>query len=107
VLNRCEGDLEPDAELRAGGPVHRAIGIREKPDGPPRSPRLRTEGKHGRSSATVRSPGASLPAGADEDHIQATYDKGVLEVVVSMKEADAQQAQKRIPIMLNKHIKAT
>src|SRR5689334_12043555 len=25
-----------DAGLRVGGPVHRAIGIREKPDGPPR-----------------------------------------------------------------------
>jgi HSP20 family protein len=66
------------------------------------------EGKHRsefRYGAFARS--ITLPAGADEDHIQATYDKGVLEVVVSMKDADAQQAQKRIPIMMNKHIKAT
>jgi len=64
-----------------------------------------TEGKHRsefRYGAFVRS--ITLPAGADEDHIQATYDKGVLEVVVSIKDQEAEKTHK-IPVMLNKHIK--
>jgi len=36
VLKGTRGTSQKDAGLRAGGPVHRAIGIREKPDGPPR-----------------------------------------------------------------------
>ena len=68
----------------------------------------KTEGKHRsefRYGAFARS--ITLPAGADEDHIQATYDKGVLEVVVSIKDQEAEKAEKRIPVMLNKHIKPT
>jgi HSP20 family protein len=67
-----------------------------------------TEGKHRsefRYGAFARS--VTLPAGADEDHIQATYDKGVLEVVVSIKDQEAEKAEKHIPVMLNKHIKPT
>src|SRR5215471_8073318 len=36
VVKGTRGTSKRDAELRVGGPVHRAIGIREKPDGPPR-----------------------------------------------------------------------
>lgn len=67
-----------------------------------------TEGKHlseFRYGTFTRS--LALPAGADEDHIQASYDKGVLEVVVSIRDQEAAKAQKRIPVMLNKHIKPT
>ena len=39
-----------------------------------------------------------LPVGADEEHIQASYDKGILEVVVDLKEKEAKQAEKHIPI---------
>ena len=39
-----------------------------------------------------------LPAGADEDHIQATYDKGILEVDVNMKEKEAKKVEKHIPV---------
>lgn len=46
-----------------------------------------------------------LPAGADEEHVQASYDNGVLEVVVPLK--DAGDGQRRIPVRLNKHIKPT
>ena len=49
----------------------------------------------------------TLPAGADEDHIRASYDHGVLEVAVSIKDQAAEKAQKRVPVMLNKHIKPT
>jgi HSP20 family protein len=46
-----------------------------------------------------------LPADADEKHIQASYDSGILEVVVPLKGAD--DSQRRIPVRLNKHIKLT
>jgi HSP20 family molecular chaperone IbpA len=67
-----------------------------------------TEGKHRsefRYGAFARS--IALPAGADEERIQASYDLGVLEVVVSIKDQEAGKAHKRIPVMLNKHIKPT
>ncbi len=46
-----------------------------------------------------------LPANADEAHIQASYGSGILEVDVPLKEAD--DAQRRIPIMVDPHIKPT
>lgn len=49
----------------------------------------------------------TLPGSADEDHIQASYDMGVLEVAVKIKDQEAEKAQKQIPVMLNKHIKPT
>ncbi|HEX6931967.1 MAG TPA: Hsp20/alpha crystallin family protein [Streptosporangiaceae bacterium] len=39
-----------------------------------------------------------LPAGADEGHVEATYDKGILEVDVAMKSEEARKAEKRIPV---------
>jgi HSP20 family protein len=47
-----------------------------------------------------------LPTGADEDHIQASYDKGILEVVVDLKEREAKKAERHIPIRLAKAVKA-
>jgi HSP20 family protein len=38
----------------------------------------------------------SLPAGADEDDVKATYDKGILTVSVAVKEA--KPAEKHVPI---------
>ena len=49
----------------------------------------------------------ALPAGADEEHIQASCDLGVLEIVISLKDQEAGKAHKRIPLMLNKHITPT
>jgi HSP20 family protein len=49
----------------------------------------------------------ALPAGADEDHIQASYDQGVLEVVVSLHDQAAGDTQKRIPVRIKQHIKPT
>jgi len=31
---------------------------------------------------------APLPAGADDEHVQASYDKGILEVVVDRQDKD-------------------
>jgi HSP20 family protein len=67
-----------------------------------------TEGKH-RSEfhygAVARS--VTLPEGADEDHIRASYDSGILEVAVTLKDQAAGTAPKRIPVLRNKHIKPT
>jgi HSP20 family protein len=49
----------------------------------------------------------TLPAGADEEHIQASYDKGILEVAVGLKDQESEKTQKHIPVKLNKHIKPT
>ncbi len=67
-----------------------------------------TEGKHRsefRYGTFTRS--ITLPAGADEDHIRASYDMGVMEVTVSLKDQAAEEAHKRIPVTLNQHIKPT
>ncbi len=40
----------------------------------------------------------ALPAGADVGHVEATYDNGILEVVVAMKSEEARKAEKRIPV---------
>lgn len=66
------------------------------------------EGKH-RSEfhygAFARS--VTLPEGTDEDHILASYDSGILEVVVTLKDQAAGKAPKRIPVFMNKHTKPT
>ena len=67
-----------------------------------------TEGKHRsefRYGAFARR--VTLPEGADQDHIRASYDKGVLEVVVTLKDQGAEKAQKRIPVTMRKHIAPT
>jgi HSP20 family molecular chaperone IbpA len=45
-----------------------------------------------------------LPAAADQDHIKASYDKGILEVVVDLKE-EAKKAERQIPVQLPKPVK--
>ena len=67
-----------------------------------------TEGKHRsefRYGAFARR--VTLPEGADQDHIRASYEKGVLEVVVTLKDQGAEKAQKRIPVTMRKHIAPT
>jgi HSP20 family protein len=47
-----------------------------------------------------------LPPGADEEHITATYDKGILEVDVALKEKEAKKTEKRITIKQPKAVKS-
>jgi HSP20 family protein len=64
------------------------------------------EGKHRsefRYGTFTRS--ITLPAGADEDRVRASYDTGILEVVIGLKDLDAEMARKRIPVTLTQHIK--
>lgn len=66
----------------------------------------KTEGKHRtefRYGAFARS--VTLPADADEDHIRASYDMGILEVVVGLKDKKDGKADKRIPVALKKQMK--
>jgi HSP20 family protein len=49
-----------------------------------------------------------LPASADEADIEASYDKGILEVSVALRAKDqAGHNGRRIPVRLVKHIKPT
>jgi HSP20 family protein len=66
------------------------------------------EGKHRsefRYGAFARS--VTLPERSDEDRIRASYDRGVLEVVVNLKDQAAVQSDKRIPVQTKMHIKPT
>jgi len=49
----------------------------------------------------------TLPERTDEDRIRARYDRGVLEVVVNLKDQAAVRADKRIPVRTKAHIKPT
>ncbi len=66
----------------------------------------RTEGTHRsefRYGTFTRS--LPLPATADEAHIQASYGHGILEIEIPLTEA--RQAERHVPIMINKHIGPT
>ena len=63
------------------------------------------EGKHHsefRYGAFTRS--VPLPVDADHEHIQAIYSHGVLEVIIPLKDKQDGKAQRRIPVLQNKHI---
>jgi HSP20 family molecular chaperone IbpA len=64
--------------------------------------KYRAEFRYGVFTRSVK-----LPAGADEDHIQASYDAGVLEVTVSLHDQVAGTKQQRIPVRTRQHIKPT
>jgi HSP20 family protein len=40
----------------------------------------------------------SLPPGADEDRVQASYDKGILEIVVGLNDTEGKSGEKKIAI---------
>ena len=47
----------------------------------------------------------ALPASADEEHIQASYDKGILEVVVDLKTKGSPATERKIPVQPIQHIR--
>jgi len=49
----------------------------------------------------------SLPASADEEHIEAIYGHGILEVTVKLADKEADQSGRKIPVRQNQHIKPT
>ncbi|MGO8886055.1 MAG: Hsp20/alpha crystallin family protein [Streptosporangiaceae bacterium] len=51
----------------------------------------------------------TLPGSADDKDVQATYDKGILEVSVGLRSKDEEQERvgRRVPVRLVQHIKHT
>ncbi len=49
----------------------------------------------------------TLPAGADEEHVDAIYGHGILEVTVKLAAESADKMERKIPVRQNHHIKAT
>jgi HSP20 family protein len=47
----------------------------------------------------------TLPAGADEEHIDAVYGHGILEVTVRLVDKSAAESSRTIPIRQDQHIK--
>jgi HSP20 family protein len=47
----------------------------------------------------------TLPAGADEEHIEAVYGHGILEVTVRLADKGADEPSRKIPVRQNQHIK--
>lgn len=49
----------------------------------------------------------TLPAGADENHVDAVYGHGILEVTVKLADQGAEASGRKIPIRQNQHITPT
>jgi HSP20 family protein len=49
----------------------------------------------------------TLPAGADEEHVEAVYGHGILEVTVKLAAGKAAKAARKIPVRQNQHIRPT
>ena len=49
----------------------------------------------------------TLPTGADEDHVEACYGHGILEVTVRLADKGAEKSVRKIPVMQDQHIKPT
>jgi HSP20 family protein len=67
-----------------------------------RSDKHHSEFHYGTFSRSV-----TLPAGADEEHVEAIYGHGILEVTVKLAEDTASKTARKIPVTQNQHIKAT
>ena len=89
-------DPEKDLELTVSRGVLTITARRQEEAEGKRGPEFR----YGELTRTV-----TLPKGTDEDHIQASYDRGILEVVVSLKNEAAENGQRRIPVRVSPHIK--
>jgi HSP20 family protein len=67
-----------------------------------RSDKHHSEFHYGTFSRSV-----ALPAGTDEEHVEAIYGHGILEVTVKLAEDTASKTTRKIPVTQNQHIKAT
>ncbi len=62
---------------------------------------------HSEFSYGTFSRSVTLPASADEEHVEAIYGHGILEVAVKLADKGADQAGRKIPVRQNQHIKPT
>jgi HSP20 family protein len=92
--------IDPDRDLEvtvANGILRIKAERREE-----RSDKHHSEFHYGTFSRSV-----TLPAGADEEHVEAIYGRGILEVTVKLAEDTASKTARTIPVTQNQHIKAT
>ena len=66
-----------------------------------------TDKQHSEFHYGTFSRSVTLPAGADEEHVEAIYGHGILEVTVKLAEGEAEKTMRKIPVRQNQHIKAT
>lgn len=70
----------------------------------------RQEETHGKRHSEFRygtfARSMTLPEGADEEHVEAVYDNGILDIIVALTSKNGEVSRK-IPVMLHRHIKAT
>ncbi len=70
----------------------------------------RQEGSHGKHHSEFHygtyARSVRLPEGADEEHVEAVYDNGILDITVALASKNG-EASRTIPVMLHHHIKAT
>lgn len=91
-------DAEKDAEATVSKGILTIHAERHETDA-----KHRTEFRYGSFTRHV-----ALPASADETDIEASYDKGILEVSVGLKAKDETgHAGRRVPFRLVQHIKPT
>lgn len=64
--------------------------------------RLHSEFRYGAFTRSL-----PLPAGADEESIEAVYDNGILEVTAAISEVADPNASRTIPVRLHQHISPT
>lgn len=62
----------------------------------------RSEFRYGTFSRSV-----TLPAGADDEHLEAIYGHGILEITVKLADETDGKAARKISVRQNHHIKAT
>lgn len=67
----------------------------------------RTDARHSEFHYGTFSRSVTLPAGADEEHVEAIYGHGILEVTVKLADTAKSKAARKIPVRQNQHIKAT
>lgn len=66
-----------------------------------------TEKRHSEFHYGTFSRSVTLPAGADEEHVQAVYGHGILEVTVRLAHEAPDRTVRKIPVRQHQHIKAT
>ena len=91
-------DPDKDLEVTVGGGVLTINAERREEI----TDKHRSEFHYGTFSRSV-----TLPAGADEEHIEATYGHGILEVTVKLTDKGEDKSSRTIPVRQNQHIKPT
>jgi HSP20 family protein len=91
-------DPEKDVEVTVGKGILTIKAERREEE----TDKHHSEFRYGTFSRSV-----TLPTSADEEKVEAVYDKGILEVTVPLADNGDDKSGRKVPIMLNQHIKPT